>query len=70
MPPPPLFLVSVEAGLNEFEQRYPVLEGKQLGINCCQQLAKIFDHPQPHPYTPVSHLRRLIRHALRRTTGQ
>ena len=44
-PPPPLFLVSVEAGLNEFEQRYPVLEGKQLGINCCQQLAKIFDHP-------------------------
>ena len=47
-PPPPLFLVSVKAGLNEFEQRYPVFEGQQLGINCFQQLTKMFNHPVPH----------------------
>jgi len=48
MPPPPLFLVSVKAGLDEFEQLQPVFEGELLGVNSSQQLAKMVDHPRPH----------------------
>ena len=53
-PPPPLFLVSVEARLNEFQQLQPVFEGQQFGINSSQQLAEIFDHPHP-THTRRSH---------------
>ena len=52
-PPPPLFLVSVKAGLHKFEQLQPVFQGELLGVNSSQQLAKIVDHPRPH--TPHYH---------------